>query len=357
MKIFLISNMYPSQKHPGYGVFVQNVCDGMAKHDIHVAKYAVIKGRGIGILDKIGKYISFYGSIIKNYFADYDCMYIHFPNQASPILSLLQRLKKKPMVLNYHAEDLLYDEQSWYLRHLGHTTDELAKKATFIVVPSLYFKDIVVERGLNHPDKVVVSPSGGINDQIFYYNGEKSKHDHIHLGFVGRLERDKGVLEFIEACCQLSNSIDVKATIIGYGPLNDVVSEKTKGNKIFTVKFGVPQSELPSYYRDFDLFCFPSSRKAESLGLVGIEAMGCGTPILGGDIGGIKSYVKHGENGYLLRLDHLTEDMVAYSKEYYNKTDEQKKSMIDSAVMTATNYSREKVCEKLAAEFKQRVNE
>jgi glycosyltransferase involved in cell wall biosynthesis len=213
-----------------------------------------------------------------------------------------------------------------------------------------------LKRGLSSSDRIVVSPSGGINDKLFTCEGKKNKHDYFHLGYVGRLEKDKGIIEFIDACCILGKSFNLKATIIGYGTLNEVVAEKTKDNHIFTVLYGVPQAELPSYYKDFDLFCFPSSRKTESLGLVGIEAMGCGTPILGGNIGGIRGYVKHGVNGFLLGLNTMVNDIVAFSKDYINMPESRKLSMKENAVQTAKSYSRDKVCRELSDEFKKRIS-
>ena len=49
-----------------------------------------------------------------------------------------------------------------------------------------------------------------------------------------------------------------------------------------------------------DLLIFSSSRTGESLGLTGIEAMACGVPVIGSDIGGIASYVENGSNGWLV---------------------------------------------------------
>ena len=60
MKIFLISNMYPTDKAPGYGIFVKRVIDGLTIYDIEVEYAALIKGRGWNILSKIFKYMLFY---------------------------------------------------------------------------------------------------------------------------------------------------------------------------------------------------------------------------------------------------------------------------------------------------------
>lgn len=354
MNIFLISNMFPTQTNPGYGVFVKNICDGLEENDVHTIYYAVIKGKS-SRRAKLATYIRFYWRIISNYFKQYDVCYVHYPTHAALLLSLLNKIKKKPIVFNFHGEDLLYDNHSCYMSFLGHMSDRMTGQTTFVVVPSEYYRDIVLARGLISNDRIVISPSGGINDDLFFYKGGKNKKNYYHLGFVGRLERDKGVLDFIEACVALNKQFGIKATIIGYGPLNEIVLESTKNYSFFTVILGVTQDKLPDYYRSFDLFYFPSSREAESLGLVGIEAMACGTPVIGSNIGGIKSFVNHGVNGYLLSLDDLTGDMIKYTNEFIKLADCKKENMINNAVMTARKYSRKTVCEQLSKEFKSRI--
>ncbi len=344
--------MYPSQDTPGYGVFVKNVCDGIAQYGIKTKYLSVISGRGNRLIDKIRKYVIFYWSIFWNYFASYDCIYCHFPTFSAPMLYLLMHVKKKKLVINFHGEDLLYQNESRLQHALGRINDKLTKKfATKIVVPSSYFKKIVVDRNLAPIENVFVSPSGGIDENIFNCVRSESKNGCIHIGFVGRLEELKGVKEFLEAYKILKSMQEVKATIIGYGPLNDVVKEEAEQDKKLEVIYGIPQTELPKYYRSFDLFIFPSKRRSESLGLVGIEAMACGTPIIGSEIGGIASYVKHKKNGYLARLDNLVNDIVEYTMDYGRLSAEERTHMIMDCINTASNYHRTKVCEELGVFF------
>lgn len=347
--------MYPSQGNPGYGVFVKNVKEGLEGRDVHTKYLAVISERDNSLINKWKTYIVFYASILRDYFKCYDCLYVHYPSYSAPILYFLHRIKRKPLVVNFHGEDLLYPVNTSFHRYLGRMSERLARRADFIVVPTEYYKDIVFKRGIAEKQTIVVSPSGGIDTNIFKFVSSKEKRNYIHLGYVGRLQKDKGILEFVEVCKLLSTQIKIKATIIGYGPLYEDVLKNIKDTPDFTLIRGLDQSELPAYYSDFDLFCFPSQRKSESLGLVGLEAMACGTPVLGTDIGGIKSYVKHGENGFLLRIDNLVNDMIGFCTKYYNWNDEERSNMINCAIETAKRYSRDNVCLKLASEFLDRI--
>lgn len=345
--------MYPSQDNPGYGIFVKNVAEGLQKNGITTKCISVIAGRGKNALQKIIKYLCFYGSILKRYFTNYDLIYCHFPTYSAPILYLLMHLKRRKLVINFHGEDLLYYDESRLQQNLGKISDKLTLKyATAVVVPSEYYKQIVVDRGLAKKESVFVSPSGGINEDIFKLQPSRRDENVLHLGFVGRLEELKGVLEFIDACVKLHELHTLKATIIGYGPLNDLVKDRIKEFPYIELINGVPQRELPVYYSMFDLFVFPSKRKCESLGLVGIEAMACGTPIIGSNIGGIVSYLRHGANGFVAHIDNLVDDIVASSEIYRCMQEADKHEMMLCGVETAKKYKREVVCEELSKFFK-----
>ena len=60
----------------------------------------------------------------------------------------------------------------------------------------------------------------------------------------------------------------------------------------------VEQAELPVYYSAADVFALPSYY--ESFGLVALEAMACGTPVIASRVGGPKSFITSGETGYLV---------------------------------------------------------
>lgn len=346
--------MYPSSENPGYGVFVKNVSDGLEKFGIHTKCISAISGRGKYFLGKFFKYFIFYCSIFFNYFKKYDCIYVHFPTYSSPILYLLMHICPKKLVVNFHGEDLLYQTESKFQQFLGKISDRLTKKySTFVVVPSSYFKKIVLDRGLAFDKNVVVSPSGGINDNLFYLRNPKTfnnKND-LHLGFIGRLEESKGIREFIEAVLVLNKLFSVRATIIGYGPLSEEVSDWVKDYDFFELINGLPQTQLPIYYNKFDLFCFPSKRLSESLGLVGIESMACGTPVIGSNIGGISSYLINKSNGFLISLDNLTGGIVESVKSYLNLDEKIKQQMINNGLETSKMYARGIVCQKLSVCF------
>lgn len=344
--------MYPTEKHPGYGCFVKNVSDKLSEIGMEEYCRSVIYGRANTIIHKIVKYVIFYTSLLFNYWRKYDFIYIHFPNQATPILLPLLKLYRRKLVVNLHGEDLVYSNKG-YGNWLGKLMEKMCRKyANAIVVPSSYFKEIAEERSLTSKDHIIVSPSGGINPQIFYPVINRSFcSDRIHLGYVGRMEKDKGIIEFISVCKELmEEGVSFFATAIGYGSLYLYVQEFICSNGLSsTVELiqGMSQKNLGDYYRSFDILIFSSSsRTGESLGLTGIEAMACGTPVIGSNIGGIATYLKDGINGWLTPIND-TKAIIEKIKYFIALSKEEKKRMSEYSFLTGEKYYSEIIAEDL----------
>jgi glycosyltransferase involved in cell wall biosynthesis len=123
---------------------------------------------------------------------------------------------------------------------------------------------------------------------------------------VGRLERRKGIDTLLEALAQVLGDVpDVVATIVGddgipgpngttYRADFEAGAGRALGDR---VRFAgrVPDGELGRYYAGCDLLVFPS--RYESFGLVLLEAMMLGKPVIAGDAGGMRFIVEEGGNG------------------------------------------------------------
>lgn len=82
----------------------------------------------------------------------------------------------------------------------------------------------MVGRNILPASKVIVSPSGGINPALFFPLETKSYDFALHIGYVGRLEIDKGIREFLQTCDRLKqNGVVFKASVVGYGSCYDEV--------------------------------------------------------------------------------------------------------------------------------------
>lgn len=316
MNIFLISNMYPSSNNTFYGIFVKNFADGFKDTKVEIVSKSLIYGKGINRLDKLKKYIKLYLSIILNIFKfNYDLIYIHYPPYNSLPMLLCLPFIKKPIILNFHGTDVF--ASSKIAKALQIVAIPLIKKAKVIIVPSNNFKQIVIDKFNIKDEKIFISPSAGIDMSIFQHvNGIKDK-DLFTLGYVGRIDDGKGWNILLEVVSKLKKEIpNLKCLIAGNG--REVNQMKNLINKLDISDFvsyvgSVSHSELSDFYNKLDLFIFPTTLN-ESLGLVGIEALSCGVPIVGSKIGGLQDYIIDGENGYLFEVNNQNN---LYDKIFY----------------------------------------
>lgn len=145
------------------------------------------------------------------------------------------------------------------------------------------------------------------------------KTDGISILYVGRLDKGKGLYELLEARSRLDYSSNLY--IVGDGTIRSDLENKVKKLGIEdAVSFvgSIDHNEIQHYYSAADIFCLPSHH--ESLGIVNLEAMATGTPVVSTEIDAIEEYIDKGENGLLVPpkdVDELTralERMIAKPK-------------------------------------------
>ena len=128
--------------------------------------------------------------------------------------------------------------------------------------------------------------------------------------FVGRLMEVKGVDVLIKAFSKFLNHeslADYVLDIVGDGPELDSLQQLSQQEQIdekITFHGSKPKSEIADFYVNADLFVLPSRTTAlgekEGLGLVILEAMMSGVPVIGTSCGGIKETIEHGRTGIIV---------------------------------------------------------
>lgn len=169
----------------------------------------------------------------------------------------------------------------------------------------------------NGNNKVVIPPGVDVShfypipaDEAKVYVGLKP-HARMVL-FVGRIEPLKGVDTLIEAmaCLQKKESHPVYLAIIGGDPAASPEEMNTEMARLqrlceslgldqSVVFLGVrDQDKLPYYYSAAEVVVMPSHY--ESFGMVALEAMACGTPVIASEVGGLAYLVRDGETGFTI---------------------------------------------------------
>lgn len=353
MHILVISNMFPSDKDPVYGTFVKVFADSISRlNDRGTTTLAVLRGRHKGIAGKLAAYAGFYIRVLCLLLSHrYDMVYVHtitFPIIPIRIAAIFRR---QPLVFNLHGTDLVGEAR--ITRLLRRLARPVVSKARGIVVPSEYFRREFLRYipGFDS-SRIHVSPSGGIDTHLFRPEAQPvdGSPKVWNLGFVSRIDEGKGWNLFIEALGRLvEEGIPCHGIIAGRGAQTEcmlrLIRDRHLENCIEYIG-PVAHDSLPEIYRRFDLFIFPSWRKGESLGLVGIESLACGVPVVTSNMAGPQEYVESGKNGFLFKPCDET-DLTEKILQYINLPDSRRKEMATCARRTAEKFDTTAVMRRL----------
>lgn len=171
-----------------------------------------------------------------------------------------------------------------------------------VTTPSATMQRELTARGLRVP---VVAISNGVDTGLFQprNNHRQPNPNHITLLHVGRLGREKRVDAVLRAFANLASAHpNVRLLIVGDGPeanaLNKMAAALGVADRVKFMGF-VPHNRLPEIYRQADIFVTAST--IETQGLVVLEAMASGLPIVGVDAMALPDLIRHGANGYLVK--------------------------------------------------------
>lgn len=335
MKILVVSNMYPSEAYPSYGVFVRNFCRGLEQSGIGY-DLAVMR-RGSNKLQKLLGYLSFYaGSFFKSLFGRYDLVYVHYASHSSPPVLLARKLRKFPIYTNCHGSDVL--PQNPRQEKMQKYTCRILALSQKVVVPSEYFRQVVGEKYGIPKENIAVCASGGVNAQVFYPRAQRVPP--FTMGFVSRIEPGKGWDVLLKACTLLPDQ-NYRLLMIGGGSEESVLRSAVQHlglEQQVSVLGALPQEELPRYLNQMDVFVFPT-QLAESLGLVALEAMACGVPVICSNFAAPADYVEDGVNGFQFALG----DPLALKEAICRCMDADRKTLGENALKTAQGYRTETV--------------
>ncbi|MFV0337406.1 MAG: glycogen synthase [Chthoniobacterales bacterium] len=133
-----------------------------------------------------------------------------------------------------------------------------------------------------------------------------------YILFVGRITRQKGIIHLVNAIKHLDPGFQV--VLCAGAPdtpeiareMKMAVSEAQKKRKgVVWIEEMLDNKSKIELYSHADLFVCPSIY--EPFGIINLEAMACGVPVIASAVGGIKEVVVHGETGYLVSVDQMSE--------------------------------------------------
>lgn len=235
----------------------------------------------------------------------YDCVHANWLVPQGIVQSFLGT----PYVLTGHGGDVTSLNQKW-MKNLKRRAVRRAKAVT--VVSEALKEEVLAFFPAKEREeiarKLYVRPMGCDTARFGAFSIPKGEGVPPAEGvrtvlFVGRLAEKKGVQYLIEAM----RWVDARLVIVGDGPLGGALRRKAArmGMEGKVVFLGAKtHEELPEIYASADVFCAPSvtaaDRDKEGFGLVILEAMASGLPVVASRSGGITELVRDGWNGLLV---------------------------------------------------------
>lgn len=128
------------------------------------------------------------------------------------------------------------------------------------------------------------------------------KDKKTNILFVGRLDKRKGVDYLLKTHQRLNQqTLNIRLIIVGDGPQKRKARDYVRDEKLKNVVFAgyISQGDLPSYYATGDIFCSPATH-GESFGVVLLEAMSAGLPVVAFDNPGYRSLFPDFARGFLV---------------------------------------------------------
>ena len=231
-----------------------------------------------------------------------DCVVLHEPNPLSGSSLFLRT--PSPRLVIWHHSDLV---RPWWAPHTyGRVQRALYRRADCVIVssPALTAQSPLV----GCARRVAVIPFGVALER--YRRTDSARQARIaeirasapgpHVLFVGRLVYYKGVEIAIQAMARCPGTL----TIVGNGPLESSLREAAARHGVSErVRFAgtVAEDDLPAYYQACDLFVLPSIAVTEAFGIVQIEAMAAGAPVVSTNLPtGVPWVNQHEESGLVV---------------------------------------------------------
>jgi glycosyltransferase involved in cell wall biosynthesis len=237
-----------------------------------------------------------------------DIVHLHLPQLDAAYIALLARLMHKPVVITYQCDLLL---PKGFIHSIANQISHLANKMSLglaqqVVVITLDYAEqstflrryLSKIRAIPAPVELVVPTQhdvAAVRDKASLEPGQRI------IGMVARLAAEKGVEYLVEAMPEILKRFPM-ARVLHVGQYQDVLGEEEYANKLrpmikalgehWTFLGILPPAELSAFYRQCEVTVLPSTNSTESFGIVQVESMACGTPVVASDLPGVRQPVR-----------------------------------------------------------------
>lgn len=331
MDICLLSKMYPPIKG-GSGMYAYEIANALGERGHNVNVYTQSTGKEMDLcvhenvtverICKARRYLVTFETLFYSLHTRKDVNFnahdiIHGTLMPASTVALTPRTTTTPIVLTSHGtsidETLSHKPEvptDYLKRYFFHPTnvvmDAIAGRAADKIIGISSDTCERLTTAYRFADSKIEFVPHGVDTNRFYPRNQtrpEVSDDKLSVLFVGRLVSRKRVGLAIKALVT-TESDNVELLVAGTGShegrLRTLARNLNVDDNVTFLGY-VPDGDLPTLYSSADVFISPSSY--EGFGLTFLEAMACGTPVIGTGVGGIPDVIEDGKNGYIVSSD------------------------------------------------------
>lgn len=237
---------------------------------------------------------------------NYDIVNMHLPMIESGIISSL--ISKDKLLTTYHCDINLPHSliNNFIVKCMDISNSICLKKSKKVTVTSL---DYAINSRIAYKYQKKLSETAAPPKDFQSQSIEKDTNEKI-IGFCGRIVQEKGIDILIKAFEILSEKYENIKLVIGGdytkiagGSIYPQLKDYIKRHSVKNIQFlgMIDENKMEEFYSSLDVFVLPSVNSLEAFGIVQIEAMLCGTPVVASDLPGVRTIIQNTKMGEICR--------------------------------------------------------
>ena len=370
MKVVQVVSYYPPHIG-GIEKFVKEVSDRLAKKGHHVEVFTsdvgLKKERDISTVNlnihRLKSWEFAHSAIIPSLFfkllkiSKDSVIHVHVAQIMIPeIVYLVSKIKSIPYIAYIHGDAEPSGKMGFLLPFYKKVfLQRVLNSALKIVVPTEDYIDLISKKYAISKTKIYVVPPG--IDLKNFKRLSLKLHNPIRLLFVGRLAKQKNIPLLIKSFKKIidNNDFNIELHIVGEGEdknkINQLIKTLKLENKV-VLHGRLPEKRLYEIYSNSDIFILSSIY--ESFGIVLIEAMASGLPIVASNILAVRNVVENNKTGLLVKL--TPEDFAKAIEKLLNNSQLREK-LIKNGLEEVKKYNWDKTVSKFEWIYKEVIHD
>lgn len=288
---------------------------------------------------------------------NFDVIYFHYPFFGTGITIWLFKIihPKKKLIIHYHMDvhhkNVLFRILSWPEEIIKKS---LFKKSEIIVSASLdYIKHSQIKNIYKkYPEKFREVPFSVDTNEFKPLEMDRKENIVLFVGGLDKAHYFKGVDILIKATSEIKN-LDWQLRIAGDGELKNNLQALSQELSIENkVKFlgKLDKKGLIEHYQKAKVLVLPSINSNEAFGIVLIEAMACGTPVIASDLPGVRTVFENEKSGLLVEPKNI-EDLKNKIELILQNEEKQKNMSQEAHRLALEKYAEEIINSKVLELF------